>query len=398
MSSAEDSRVAFVAYTEYPSDSRVRREAETLAHAGYRIDVIAVRSHLPRSPLDLGGGTLYELPIPIKRGGKTRYLFQYAVFFLLSSTLLLYLHVKQRYAFVHVHSLPDFQVFCAAPERLLGTPVFLDLHEALPEILAARFRLAPGSLLYWGAGILEQASTRFATHVIVANEGIAAAVVSRGACPGRITPIYNVGGDTPDLASSIRVARELSLPAGTPIVHAGGINPERDLETVIRGLAQLTNREVFLVAAGAGEEGYIDSLEALAKECGIEGRVRFAGQLSLERARALMSLSAVGLISLERNPLTELAWPTRISEFAESGKPLLVANLRFIRSMLGDAATYYEPGDPRDLADRLTHILGSPREAEARIAKAHEICRKLGPNQMRARLLEVYRGYDRRWS
>ena len=49
------------------------------------------------------------------------------------------LHRRERFALVQVHSLPDFLVFAALPLRLVGVPVLLDLHEAMPEFFRSRF-------------------------------------------------------------------------------------------------------------------------------------------------------------------------------------------------------------------------------------------------------------------
>jgi len=158
----------------------------------------------------------------------------------------------------------------------------------------------------------------------------------------------------------------LKLPQGKLIVHAGGINPERDLETVIRALAVVSNSiDVHFVVAGSGDPAYVESLKRLAETLGIQDRVVFVGKLFPEEARALMSLSEVGLVSLERNPLTELAWPSRIVEFVKLGKPLIVPNLRFLRLVLGDSAFFYEPGNRESLETALTACMSHAGEAEA---------------------------------
>ena len=384
-------RVAVIAYTEYQYDMRIRREAETLARDGYDVSVIATGSGSGLSAARLGGVQIYELPLTIRRGGKIRYLYQYLAFFLMSTALLLTLEARKRFDLVHVHSLPDFQVFCAALLRIVGIPVILDLHEAMPEIFAARFRLNTNSLWFRAAVVLESISGRFATHVIVANDGIRNALVSRGMPDNRITPVYNVGDDSTEPVSPDELRHELGLPAGQIVVHAGGINPERDLETVIHAVSVLPPElDAHLVIAGDGDKGYIDSLRDLSRRSGISERVLFVGRLTLAQAKCLMSMSSVGLVSLTQNPLTELAWPTRIVEFAHLRKPLLVADLLFIRSVLGGAARYYRPGDPRSLASELRDLMQTPLEADRIVQQAERICRKFGLQEMRRNLLEVY--------
>ena len=151
-----------------------------------------------------------------------------------------------------------------------------------------------------------------------------------------------------------------------------------------------TELDAHLVIAGDGDKGYIDSLRDLSKRSGLSERVLFVGRLTLAQAKCLMSMSSVGLVSLTQNPLTELAWPTRIVEFAHLRKPLLVADLPFIRSVLGGGARYYQPGDPRSLASEFRDLMQTPLEADKIVQQAERICRKFGLQEMRRNLLEVY--------
>ena len=387
-------RVAVIAYTEYPWDPRVRGEAESLAADGYVVHAITPRPRSGPSSTHLGGVHLHELPITIRRGGKLCYLYQYAMFFLLTLVLLLHLHLRHRFSLVHVHSLPDFQVFAALPLRLSHAAILLDLHEAMPEILAARFALPPRNLWVLLATLSEAVSWRFADHVIAANEGIRSALIRRGVPQSRITAVYNPG-DASISADPQTVRAELDLPPGRLIVHAGGINSERDIETLIRAFASLPDSvDAHLVLAGDGESAYISELTELAQRLGVAKRVRFTGKLSRERALALMSLSSVGVVTLEANPLTELAWPTRIAEFAHMRKPLILPKLRFVWETLRDGAQFYHPGDPDGLAAELLSAIEAPARFEAAIDRAETICNRFESSRMRALLRAVYNGLE----
>ena len=354
--------------------------------------VISLRPKAGESTRHLDGVHLHEVPLIARRGGKTRYLFQYSMFFLLASVELLRLHLRRQIDLVHVHSLPDFLVFAAAPLKVWGIPVILDLHEAMPEIVSARMALPPRSFWVRWAATLEKMSAWFADHVIVANDGIRFVVERRGIVTAKITTVCNPGDVYPVLPHSSELKHRLSIPDGKLIVHAGGINPERDLETLLKALAHLPSDEsVRLIIAGDGEAGYVKALQRLAKTLGVSDRVRYVGKLSLQDAHALMSLSSVGLVTLEHNPLTDVSWPTRIVEFAHLEKPLVVPRLRFIQQVLGDAAQYYTPGDPKSLAKELTQAFHAPEDNRGAIERALLVVRRFGWSQMRSQLLAVVR-------
>jgi len=391
-----EKRALVVAYTEYPYDPRVRQEARILVTDGYQVHVVAVRAASGFSRDHLDGVHLYELPLTIRRGGKARYVYQYVLFFLMSTVLMLKLFLRVRFTLVHVHSLPDFQVFSALPFKLARVPILLDLHEAMPELLIARFHKTKESIWFRLACLVEQLSCRFADHVIAANDGIRCAIVARGIPPSHVTAVYNAYQVLEPMVDPENLRQRLKLPQGKIIVHAGGINPERDLETVIRALALVSNSiDVHFVVAGSGEPGYVASLKRLAEALGIGDRVLFIGKLLHEEARALMSLSEVGLVSLERNPLTELAWPIRVVEYAYLGKPLVVPTLHFLRETLHGAARYYLAGDPTDLSRVLMAVLTGRKKTESSAARADRILQDPAWLTVNETFLAVCRGF--RW-
>src|SRR5437879_13505281 len=90
-------RIAMVAYTEYASDPRVRREAATLVAEGHRVEAIVLRPRSGPSAAELDGVHLHEVAWSARRGGAMRYLYPYSVFFLLSAVLLLRLYPRVMY-------------------------------------------------------------------------------------------------------------------------------------------------------------------------------------------------------------------------------------------------------------------------------------------------------------
>ncbi len=391
MTARSTTRVAMVAYSEYPFDQRIRNEAEALAEAGYQVHVVAARPKSGASPSSINNVHIHELPLVIQRGTRGRYFYQYATFFLLSSVLLTRLHVRRRFEIVHIHTLPDFQVFAAVFAKLTGAKVLLDLHEAFPEIIAARFGLEPRSVLVRLAAALEFVSCRFADQLVVANDGIREAIVRRGIPDARFVTLYNAGNRPVKWVDPEMLRAKYAIPAGRYIVHAGIVNQERDLGTLVRALDGLALRwDMRLLVAGEGDPNYLSMLESEATRIGLRDRIHFLGNLPIGEARSLMSLAAIGLVTLERNPLTELAWPTRIVEFAGLGKPLVLPDLQFIRRTMGEAAYYYAPGNPASLREVVNRLMESLEEARVRSERARDLCLRFEWPAVRDRLLRLY--------
>ena len=166
-------RICMVVYSHYPKDQRVRRKAETLKENGAKVDVICVRNINEKRLDEHNSVTIYRVPMKIKkseRGGYFMYFFRYLTFLFLSTALLTWLFIKNRYNVVHVHSIPDYLVFCSIIPKLFGAKIILDLHEFMPEVFATKFDISMDSKQVRIAKRLEMESVRFANFVFATSE------------------------------------------------------------------------------------------------------------------------------------------------------------------------------------------------------------------------------------
>ena len=74
------------------------------------------------------------------------------------------------YDVIHVHSLPDFEVFAAFIAKLLGAKLVLDIHDLMPEFYANKFDKSSRSLIFRSLALVERMSVAFSDHVIAAND------------------------------------------------------------------------------------------------------------------------------------------------------------------------------------------------------------------------------------
>ena len=364
MAAAADG-IVMVAYTYYPWDPRVRREAETLARRGHSVTVVCCRDEGQGETETVGGVRVRRVPLGIRRGSPLRYLFQYGLFLLLAAAVLW----RSRPSGVHVHSVPDFLVFSAIRSRLRGVPLTLDLHEAMPEMVRARFpRSVVAARL---AFVAEKVSCRFAGRVIVVNETIRELVGTRSIPMERVTVLYN----SPDVAAAPSSAvPPPANPQRLQLVFAGGVNPERDLETLIRAVAELhpalpTSLEIY----GPGDSHYLSYLEGLAAGLGIRDSVTYGGVLPGERVLPHLSRADVGVVTYARSPLTEVALPNKVFEYVVLDKPLVLPDLRAMRRAFDEAAWFYEPGNARDLAAKIREAAFGGAERAAKRERARRV-------------------------
>jgi glycosyltransferase involved in cell wall biosynthesis len=313
------------------------------------------------------------------------------VFFLAASWALARLDHQRHFDLVHIHSLPDFQVFSTVLERLHGVRVVLDLHEAMPELFAARFHLEMRARSVQFARVIERLSCMYASHVLVVNETLLERLMLQGIPSEKVTIVMNSPPlDSLEATEAVHISEKLQLSGMQAIVYVGGINQERDLDTLVRAVALLReSHPLKLVIVGHGDERYKDSLRRLSERVGLTA-CHIGDQVPHWEAFSYMTLSAIGPITYERNPLTEIAMPSKALEYVAAGKPLVMADLPAVRRIFGNAAVYYQSGNCDDLARKIAWLLEHHSEAREMVQEGSRILKECGWDVMSARLRTAY--------
>ncbi len=195
-------KVCMVAYAFYETDNRVRRYAEALAKRGDYVEAVSLRREgLPAFEV-INGVRVHRIqPRQINEKGKFTHVSRLIQFFLRSMAFLTKSHLKERYDLIHVHSVPDFEVFAALFAKLGGAKVILDIHDIMPEFYVSKFNSTHDSLAFKILLTIERLSTRFADHVIAANHIWGDRLVTRS------VPEFQVH-DVPQLSRFIALSAE----------------------------------------------------------------------------------------------------------------------------------------------------------------------------------------------
>ena len=145
----------------------------------------------------------------------------------------------------------------------------------------------------------------------------------------------------------------------------GGLNPERDLRLVLtaaKRLREIVRIQVRWRIIGPGEPSFVQALRDQVSRLGIEDVVTIEGEVPATLVPSILARATVGVVSYQRNPLTEIATPNKAYEYAVAGKAMVVADLPALRRLLGDTVRYYNPGNAEDLALNVQWLLEHPSE------------------------------------
>ena len=138
--------ICMIAYTNYLSDARVRRAAETLAVLpDYRVTVLVLRQSDTTRNYEVSGVTVQELNLGKYRGkSSAKYILEYVKFLFLALLACTNRFLKGSIDVVHVHNMPNFLVFAAIVPATFGRRLVLDVHDTLLETYASKFLQSGG--------------------------------------------------------------------------------------------------------------------------------------------------------------------------------------------------------------------------------------------------------------
>lgn len=364
--------VLMIVHSHYEEDPRVRREAESIAAAGRPVVVLGLRRPDQDRDGELAGVRVRRLDVQRHQGaGLFVYLGEYLDFFMRAAWTAARLHRRERFALVQVHSLPDFLAFAALPLRLLGVPLILDLHEAMPEFFRSRFPKASNPIAHRLLEIQERASIAVSTATLTVNMAMRDRLVRLGVPPAKVSVVIN----SPSLARFDPTAhprRVFRADGSLRVIYTGGLTPTYEVDVAIRAMAGIAadrpDLDVRLEVYGRGDTE--PSLRALAAELDVADRVTFHGRIPIDDVPAAVAAADIGVAPTRRDPFTDLSLSTKVYEYAAMGKPVVASRLPMVAATFpaGTVATY-DPGDPVAMADAITGFADDAAAREAAVTR-----------------------------
>ena len=363
-------RILVVRQNYFPLDIRVRREVQALHSAGYEVDVVCVARSGERWRERWEGVRILRLPIDLRHGGALSYLLKYAVFAVVAGILAAVLHLRRRYRLVQVNSLPDTLVFSALVPRFLGVPVLLDLHETMPEFFATRFRKSIDAPVVRLVAAAEQASIRFASHVITCTKEMKEAFVARGAGPGKIDVVLNSADES--IFDIERYPPQARQDGRFVLMVHGSVEERYGIDTTIHALALLADELPGLELQVYGRGSQLPQLERLAEELHVSDRVRFMREwLPIDQVVHALSRADAGVVAMKRDAFRDLTHCNKMYELVTMRRPAIVSRTRSVETYFDEECfAWFESNDPQELARAIRRLHDDPDWARALVERA----------------------------
>jgi glycosyltransferase involved in cell wall biosynthesis len=351
--------VLMIAYTNYPTDPRVIREAEAAVSGGFDVDFIALRRDGEPPQEFIRGVRLIRLKQTRYRGaGVLRYMLSYLQFFFRCLLKTTWLQARKRYRVVHVNNMPDFFVFCALLPKLMGARIVLDIHDPVPNTFASKFKRGENSLPFRILLWQQRVSTAFADQVVTVHDPVKDHVLVKqhGTPAASIRVIGNFADDDVfTLRDVVQFDGRLRLSFHGTILERYG------LRDVMHALTAMKHRHLITVKI-IGEGDFSGELKTLIKSLHLSDVVRFDNRMyPVQELPRLLADCNVGLVPLQISSITNYVLPLKLLEYLSMGIPSITVRNTAIGYYFGDDdCLFYEPGNVQSLRAILDRLAANP--------------------------------------
>ena len=365
-----------IVHSYYEEDPRVRRQAETLVAAGRPVHVIGLRRAGDPVDSDLAGVRVRHLDVQRHQGASIGvYLAEYLSFLLRSMWAAVRLHRRERFGLAQVHSPPDFLVFATLPLRLVGVPVILDLHEAMPEFFRMRFPRTRNPLVHGLLRLQERMSIAFSSATVTVTHAMADRLTALGLARGKLHVVIN----SPSLArfdTAAHPQRTFCEDGRLRLIYTGALTPTYELDVTLRAMALVRDLrpdlDVTLDLYGRGDSE--TALRTLADDLGIADRVTFHGRIPLEAVPAALAAADIALAPTRLDRFTTLTVSGKVYEAAAMARPVVASALPTVEHDFPDGAVAtYPSGDAEAMAAAIVRLVDDPSARERSVAAASAV-------------------------
>lgn len=388
--------ICMVAYTNYATDARVRREAETLAaNPSYEVEVMVLKeSPLPRRYL-LDNVMVRELDVAKYRGQSgMKYVFSYFNFFVLAFLTCTRLLLAGRLDVFHAHNMPNFLVFCGLVPALTGKKIILDVHDTVLETYASKFTAMRNDtlrrVLMKLLQLEESLSCRLADRVVTVNEIQCQTLVQRG-IPRRKT-LISMNVPDPKRFHPEAGTRRGADNGRFRLVYFGTITRRLGIDLAIQAVARVAPGipEVEFHIIGGGEDK--EAFRRLAENLDLGEVVRFSTrEYPLEKLVPILREMDLCIVPNRVGPATELMLPVKMLESIALGIPVLTPKLKTIAHYFGDDMVFYfEAENVSSMASAIRQAYENADLRARKAARAKTFLNEYGWENHQHTLLDAY--------
>jgi glycosyltransferase involved in cell wall biosynthesis len=351
-------RTAMIAFSYYPADTRIRREAEALVDQGMSVDIICLKAKHQTEEENINGVNAYLINLKKKRGSKFRYFFEYGCFIIVAFLKLSVLHFRRKYDVIHVHNLPDILVLSALVPKLTGAKIILDMHEIMPEFFMRKYQKNEGHKSIKLIKLFEKISIKCTDHIITATPFLKEIVSKRSSSADRCTTILNLSDSKYFIGE---VPQEPRKNGKFKIVYPGTLSELHGIDIAINAIKLVVMETDIPIEFHIYGTGFMTKewqrLASQIKDLGLTNFVKLNKFVRIEELVPILKTMDAGVVPKRDGMFAGDAMSTKLFDFAAIGLPVIVSRTRGDSLYFDDSMVlFFEPENERQLADRIIYL------------------------------------------
>jgi len=345
----------------YPSDLRVRQEANSLVSHGFQVTVIAPGTRSQSSYENIHGVHVYRYPEPPAGEGCLSYLVEYSWALFFSFFLTFWVFFRRGFDVIHAHNPPDLFVLIAMCFRVIGKKFIFDHHDLSPEMYYARFDNQGSRFVFQALKFFEILSCRMAHQVIATNESYKKVEMERAGIPASRVSIVRNG---PDISKMKPVEPEPTVRAKATVNlgYLGVIGQQDGVDYLIRSLEYIVKElgitDIHAIIMGSGSA--VPSLKKLTAQLELEQYISFTGSIPYNDLPRYVSACDICVDPDPHNPYNDRSTMVKMMDYMAMAKPIVAFDLTEHRASAGPAALYSIRNDVHDLAKTIVELIANP--------------------------------------
>ncbi len=365
-------RILMLLNAPYPSDIRVKKEADALINAGYCIHLLCLRRAKEKHSEEYQGIRITRID-----AGKNNYALAYWDVVM----SIRFVHPKFKRAAhkiikehevkaLHVHDLP-LAGTALSLKKEFGIKVIVDFHENYPEALKTWFKWKTNLLVRLKNKLFlnpvrwtqyEQLACENADRIIAVVEEMKNRLTKNYSLQAEKISIVTNTEDKNFLLQKIDTEIYNNIPKGFIVAYCGGIGPHRGVDTAIRAMESFIETDINLVIVGSGSESVMNNLLSLVEALNLKN-VHFLGYQPFNKFYSYMHLADVNIIPHKSNGHTNNTVPHKLFQGMMAGRPLIVSTCAPLKRLVEtyDCGVVFEAENPLECAKMIRKLYNDPQ-------------------------------------
>jgi glycosyltransferase involved in cell wall biosynthesis len=305
------------------------------------------------------------------------YVIYSTIFLILAFFKLQSLALKRKYMLIQAHNMPDYLVFAGIIQKMMGTPLVLDIHDLTVELFEEKWPSEKHKFLKGIVKFGEKISCMAANKVITVSETCKQRLISRGVPENKITLVLNSANEE---VFKFRSRDYKKLTSGVKLLYHGTMAYRFGIHYAVEAMKEINEKipGSVLILYGRYEAGYKEYLEKIISDLDISNAVELRGIIGREQIPGVINSADIGIIPYPTTDYMNLALPTKAFEYISSGLPVIISRLYdFSQLFPDDSVQYINNVAPKDLAEAVIHLSLNPeirkKQSEIAITKLNGI-------------------------